>query len=111
MSDTIQMIITIVCSVAASSGFWAYLAKRNESKDMKTQMLLGLGHDRIMTLGMSYIKRGWITDDEYENINDYLYEPYKLLGGNGSAERVMDEVRKLEIRHVYIEGGESDGQN
>ena len=30
MEPWIQMIITIVCSIIASSGFWAYLTKINE---------------------------------------------------------------------------------
>jgi hypothetical protein len=67
-------------------------------------MLIGLGHDRIMYLGMRYIDRGWITRDEYENLNTYLYEPYKNLGGNGSALRVMQEVNKLPIRDQGFEG-------
>ena len=60
--------------------------------------------DRIMYLGMRYIDRGWITQDEYENLNTYLYEPYKKLGGNGSALRVMQEVNKLPIRNQCFEG-------
>ena len=35
--------------------------------------------------------------DEYDNLKNYLYEPYKKLGGNGTAERVMDEIDKLPI--------------
>ena len=61
-------------------------------------MLIGLGHDRIMHLGMHYIKQGWISSDEYENLSKYLFEPYRALGGNGSAERIMKEVDKLTIR-------------
>ena len=61
-------------------------------------MLLGLGHDRIVYLGMQYIDRGYITQDEYENLYEYLYIPYKKLGGNGSAQRIMNEIEKLEIR-------------
>ena len=62
-------------------------------------MLIGLAHDRILYLGMSYLERGdWITGDEYENLHDYLYTPYAKLGGNGSARRVMLEVdNKLKI--------------
>lgn len=92
-----QMIVTIVCSVLASSGFWAFIQKKNENKDVKSQMLIGLAHDRIIFLGMAYIERGWINQDEYENLYDYLYKPYKKMGGNGSAERVMTEVNKLPI--------------
>jgi hypothetical protein len=61
-------------------------------------MILGLGHDKILSLGKEYIARGWITADEYENLHDYLYIPYKNMGGNGSAERIMEEVKKLPIK-------------
>ena len=97
MSSTVQMIVTIVCSVLASSGFWAYMTKRAERTDVKTRMLIGLGHDRVMSLGMEYIKRGYITSDEYENLYVYLYKPYEDMGGNGSAKRIMEEVKKLPI--------------
>lgn len=93
----IQMIVTIVCAVIASGGFWTYIQSRREKKDVKTQMLIGLGHDRIMWLGMKYIERGYITQDEYENLYEYLYSPYIKMGGNGSAKRVMQEVEKLPI--------------
>lgn len=63
-------------------------------------MLIGLGHDRIMSLGMKYIERGWISKDEYENLHQYLYAPYQKMGGNGSATRIMKEIDKLEI-HSY----------
>jgi len=94
------MAVTVVCAVLASSGFWAWLTARREKKDAKTKMLLGLGHDRIVVLCMKYIERGWITQDEYEDLNKYLYLPYKEMGGNGTAERVMAEVKKLPIHHI-----------
>lgn len=98
MEPWLQMVITIVCSVMASSGFWAYVQARKDKKDNKTKLLIGLAHDRIMSLGMDYIKRGYITRDEYENLHDYLYAPYVAEGGNGSAKRVMLEVEKLPVR-------------
>ncbi len=99
MDSWIQMALTVVCAVIASSGFWAYIQKRSEKKDVKTQMLVGLAHDRILFLGMSYIERGSITRDEYENLYEYLYRPYEKMGGNGSAKRVMQEVNKLPIHN------------
>lgn len=101
MDNWIQMAVTVVCAVLASSGFWAYLQKRNENKDVKTQMLIGLAHDRIIYLGLQYIERGWITQDEYENLKEYLYKPYEKMGGNGSAKRIMQEVDKLPIHNSY----------
>lgn len=58
MDNWMQILLTVFSSVLASSGLWAYIAKRAEKKDVKTEMLIGLGHDRIMYLGMSYIDRG-----------------------------------------------------
>lgn len=85
-------------SVLASSGFWAFLQKHFDRNDAIKRLLIGIGHDRIMTLGLSYIQRGYITADEYENLHDYLYLPYVENGGNGSAKRLMNEVENLPIR-------------
>lgn len=106
MKEWLEILLTIFSSVLASSGLWAYITKRLEKKDVKTQVLIGLAHDRILFLGMSYIERGYITQDEYENLHDYLYIPYEQMGGNGSAKRVMTEVDRLPIReHHTQEGG------
>lgn len=96
-----EMVVTIVCSVLASSGVWTIVLKRIDHKDAKTELLMGIAHDRIIFLGMSYVNRGFITQDEYENLYTYLYEPYKKVvkgGDTGSADRVMKEVDRLPIR-------------
>lgn len=90
--------LTIVGSVGASSGFWAYLQRRDTQKSATTQLLLGLAHDRIIFLGMKYLDRGWITKDEYEDFIKYLWNPYATFGGNGLAEKIMADVQKLPIR-------------
>ena len=74
METWIQMLATVVCSVLASSGFWAFVMKHNEKDE-----------------------RGYITKDEYENLHDYLFVPYEKLLGNGSAKKIMCEVEKLPI--------------
>ena len=93
-----QMIVTIIGSVLASSGLWTLISKRMDKKDGSKKLLVGIAHDRIRFLATSYVNRGWISQDEYEDLYTYLYEPYKKLGGNGSAERIMREVDKLPIR-------------
>lgn len=100
METWLTVLITAAASILASSGFWAYLQKRLEKNSLSNKMLVGLAHDRIVELGMIYIDRKWITNDEYENLHDYLYVPYKAMGGNGTAERVMQAVKKLEVRNV-----------
>ncbi len=93
------MIISIVAAVFGSTGFWAVVStliqRKTQKDDAQAQMLKGLGHDRICYLGECYINKGYITKDEYENLHDYLYIPYRNLGGNGTAEKIMREVDKL----------------
>lgn len=98
MEDWLKLILTVLASCLASSGFWAFVQAKREKKDTRTQLLVGLAHDRILYLGEKYIDQGWISQDEYENLHDYLYKPYHALGGNGSAERVMAEVNKLPLK-------------
>lgn len=97
MIEIYKILSTIICAFILSSGFWIYVQKRDNKHNAQTEMLRGLGHDRIIRLGLEYIQRGFITTSEYENLKDYLYLPYKKLGGNGSADRVMAEVDKLEM--------------
>lgn len=96
--EIVTLIVSIFCSVLASSGFWAFLQSHNNRNNAERQMLKGLAHDRIMELGLEYIDRGYLSKDEYENLHDYLYIPYKKLDGNGSAEHIMDIVKKLPVR-------------
>lgn len=105
MAPWFQTVLTILGAVLASSGFWAFIQEKDkrkaaESKQItnETKMLIGLAHDRIIYLGMVYIERGYITHDEYENLWEYLYQPYEKLGGNGSAKRIMTEVNNLPIQ-------------
>lgn len=105
MDSRLEIFVTIICSVIASSGFWAFMQKITDKKDVKTQMLIGLAHDRIVWLGMQYVDRGWITQDEYENLYEYLYKPYEKMGGNGSAKRIMQAVNSLPIhKSSYMKG-------
>ena len=94
----IPAISAIVVAALTSGGLWALVAKRADKNDAERKMLVGLAHDRIIHLGMVYIERGYVTQDEYENMNDYLNAPYEQMGGNGSAKRVIEEVRRLPIR-------------
>ena len=94
----VQIIVPLVVAALTSGGLWALIAKRVDKNDAERKMLVGLAHDRIVHLGMVYVQRGYITQDEYENLNDYLYAPYEKMGGNGSAKRVMEEVRRLPIK-------------
>ena len=101
--------VPLIVALLTSTALWGVVskvilkrmeltAKRSKADEAQRKMLVGLAHDRIIHLGMVYIERGCITQDEYENLQVYLYEPSEEMGGNGSARRVMEEVRKLPIR-------------
>ena len=95
MNPFLQTIITVLCAVIASSGFWALLVKKMDKKDASKELILGLGHDKITHLCQQYLDRGnWITYSELENLHQYLYIPYEKMGGNGSAKMLMDKVLK-----------------
>ncbi len=98
MAAWLQTLITVLTTVLASNGFWTLLQYRREGRDKTGKLLRGIAHDRIISLGEKALSRGQITSDEYENLYDYLYLPYKALGGNGSAERIVEQVKQLPIR-------------
>lgn len=98
MEQLLTNLTTVLVSVMASSGFWAYLSKRSNKKSAASKMLRGLAHDRIIYLGMKYIHRGWISKDEYDDLIRNLYGPYKEMGGNGLAERVVKNINSLPFK-------------
>ena len=98
MTEITTILVSVLGGILTSSGLWALILRFIDMRTNQAKMILGLGHDKIIYLGKEYIKRGWITADEYENLHDYLYIPYKNMGGNGSAERIMEEVKKLPIK-------------
>ena len=92
-----QFVLTIVTTLLASSGLWAFLGNRLERNSAERELIVGIGHIELVFFGMQYIERGWITRDEYETMQG-LYEPYVRLGGNGSGTKIMKELEKLPIR-------------
>lgn len=108
----IQAVVSVLTAVLASGGLWSFLSKKQEihfeelerkrkeeaeaeeKNDVKTKLLVGLAHDRLIYLTNKYIKEGWINSEDYENLT-YMYEPYIQGGGNGTVKRNMEKVEKL----------------
>ena len=104
--STLEFILAIIVAVFASTGFWTLInnaiQKHSKKKDVLTRLMLGIAHDRIMELSQIYISRGYILQDEYDDFFKYYYEPYIELGGNGSAEKVVEsQIKKLDIQIRY----------
>lgn len=94
----IEMIVTIAVSVMASSGFWTYVDRKASHNSDSKMLLLGLAHTELISIGMEYIDRGYITQEDYDDFVKYLYEPYINLGGNGTAKKIFDSVSALPIK-------------
>lgn len=101
----LQTLIVALAAVGASSGFWIFMDRKRSNRGAMNRLLIGLAHDRIVYLSITYIERGFITQDEHENLYEFLFCPYKELGGNGSALRLMEQVNRLPLSksnpHIY----------
>ena len=115
---TEQMVIALLSALAGvggSSGFWAFFQNRSKKQTAQDRLLMGRAYDKIVTLGLAYLDRGWISKDEFEELRKYLFEPYKEMGGNGVAERIMNDVgslpfRALKLTEIIIKEKEHDAQ-
>ena len=81
-----------------STGLWSFVQWLITRKSADKDLLLGLAHDRILSLCSEYIKRGDITRSEYENLSKYLYKPYIARGGNGVVKHMMEQVDRLPVK-------------
>lgn len=97
MGAGFQLALTSIASVIASSGFWAYILRKDDRRNATTRLLMGLAYDQLTTRGVGYIEQGWVTREEYGDFKKYYYDPYKALGGNGVADRIMEEVSGLPL--------------
>ena len=91
----LDIIIPLVVAVFGSTGFWQWIQNRGKKKSAEVRLIMGIAYSEIIRRCEHYIKRGYIETDEYNELNRYLFEPYREMGGDGTAEKLMLEVRKL----------------
>lgn len=113
------IITAIITAVTSSSviGFIQFLINRHDEKKKKPDeqmeqfqkemneqlnlikaVLLGQGHDRLVHVCQKYIDEGSITVEDFNDLKEYLYEPYRNIGGNGTGEEYFNLVRDLPRR-------------
>ena len=97
MDTLIQTFVAVVIAVLGSNGLWAWLQSRSKAKSARDRMLLGLGHAEIFRVAEKYIRRNAITTDEMEDLEKYLFKPYSELGGNGTAQAIVEKCKQLPI--------------
>lgn len=90
-----EIVLTVMGSILASNGLWSLISQILDKHSGKDKLLMGLAYSEIINRAEQYIARGYITTDEYNELDHYLYEPYKKQGGNGTAARLMEKVKLL----------------
>ena len=90
-----EIIITLVGAIFGSSGFWLLIQKLIEKKSALRQMVFGIGYEHLVSVCHKHIEAGYISLDDLEELNHYLYQPYKQMGGNGTAKLLMEKVEAL----------------
>jgi len=73
------------------------LRTKKTEYDVLREGILALLHDRLYQACSFFIARGWASLEDRDNL-EYLYRPYKALGGNGTGENLYQEVLKLPFK-------------
>lgn len=89
----------IAVAIFASTGFWAFcqfLVQRYfDRKSAVKAALLGLLHERLVEQCEAYLNRGYASEGEIRDLEEYIYTPYRNLGGNGTGESMFEKTREL----------------
>lgn len=92
-----------VTALLGGSGIWAWASTRADRNNSEDRLLLQVAKNQLVSQGRKYLKRGYVTMDEYEEYESE-YKVYASLGGNGLAQRVFKQVDELPIMPSGIDG-------
>lgn len=98
-----EMANPAVTALLGSSGIWVWIKTRSERNNSEDRLLLAVARSQLIEQGREYLKRGYITMDEYEEYEDQ-YKLYSDLGGNGLARRIFEQVDDLPMMPNRIDG-------
>ena len=100
-----EIAVTVLVAILASNGLWSLVARLLDKFSGRDKLLMGLAYSEIINRAEQYIARGYISSDEYHELCHYLYEPYKKMGGDGTAQRLMEKVEVLPPKKPSAHGG------
>lgn len=93
----------LITTVLSGPGIWAWAKTRTQRNDSEDELLLQVAKNQLVSQGRVYLKRGYITMDEYEEYESE-YRVYSNLGGNGLARRIFEQVDELPMMPNGIDG-------
>lgn len=98
-----EMVNPALTALLSGSGIWALAKTKADHNNNEAKLLLSVSRNQLITLGRSYIERGYVTMDEYEEF-EAEYQIYSALGGNGLARRIFEQVDELPMMPNDIGG-------
>ena len=84
-------------------GILAWAKRKVDHDGDIARLLLAVSRNQLISHGRTYLERGYITMDEYEEY-EAEYKIYSALGGNGLARRVFEQVDDLPMMPNNIDG-------
>lgn len=83
--------------IAAITWMVRAIHKKKDEYDILREGILALLHDRLYQSCSFFIERGFCTIEDRNNL-EYLYTPYKALGGNGTGESLYQKCLELPLK-------------
>lgn len=74
-----------------------YIRKIEDKERQDLTLIIASYRFRLVQLCKIYIKQGYITQDQYDQLTEF-YKLYHSLGGNGQAKEYYEKTMELEIR-------------
>lgn len=103
LTKIFEMANPAVTALLGSSGIWMWAKTKTEHNNTEGRLLLTVARNQLIKRGREYLRRGYITMDEYEEYEDH-YKLYSDLGGNGLARRIFEQVDELPMTPSNIDG-------
>ena len=103
LTKIIEFSNPVLSAVFGAPGMWALVKAKTDRSDNMAKLLLSVSRTQLVALGRTYIERGYITMDEYEEY-EAEYNIYSALGGNGLARRIFKQVDELPMMPNGIDG-------
>ncbi len=96
-TELIVAIVGIIGAIFGGQGFWTWVITKHKSKSDESKLMMGIGYSKIIDLCEKHLANGSITAREFHELEHYLYEPYRNMGGNGTVEMLFEQVRDLPV--------------
>lgn len=74
-----------------------YIRKIEGKERQDLTLIIASYRFRLVQLCKIYIKQGYMTQDQYDQLTEF-YKLYHSLGGNGQAKEYYEKTMELEIR-------------